>query len=68
MSSAGLRERSCLIGYAHHKVVHDPEHPLVKKALAVAKNLVADLEAGRGATIAETQLYDVRLCPVIRRC
>lgn len=37
-----------LLGYAHHKVVHDPENPLVKRALAYAKKIVSDLEAGRG--------------------
>lgn len=41
--SGGAGE-SVLIAYAHHKCRHDPEHPLVKQGLQVAKQIVAALE------------------------
>jgi hypothetical protein len=53
-----------MVGYAHHKVVHDPEHPLVKKALGVAKQLVADLEAGRREQ-SQKRNYTMSVCVLL---
>ena len=36
-----------LVGYAHFKVEHDPEHPLVKKAIASSMKILEDARSGK---------------------
>ena len=55
-----------LVGYAHHKVVHDPNTRWSKGAIGVAKKLVADLEAGRGADSRKRNYDNVGLRPAVR--
>jgi hypothetical protein len=52
-----------VIGYAHHKCRHDPTHPLVKKALQVAKGMVDDL--ANGGPDGEKQNYTMSVCVLL---
>ncbi len=40
-----------LLAYAHFKVEHDDQHPLVKKGLASAKNIAKDAVAGKEGSL-----------------
>jgi hypothetical protein len=53
-----------LVGYAHHKCRHDPEAPLVKTAIKTAKDLVSDLEAGRGG-MSSKRHYTMSMCVLL---
>ena len=60
--SGGAGE-TVLVGYAHHKCRHDPEHPLVKRAIETAKQIVASLETTgeRGSK----RNYEMAMCVLL---
>lgn len=50
-----------LMGYAHHKCEHDPDNPVVKRGIAMAKRIVAALEAGQGDQ-GQKRNYEMAVC------
>lgn len=52
-----------LVGYAHHKCRHDPEHPLVRRGIETALQIVAALETTgeRGAK----RNYEMAICVML---
>lgn len=62
-SFSGMAGEVVLVAYAHHKCRHDPEHPVVKRGIDVAKRIVAALE-GRGAQGGKRN-YELAVCVML---
>ena len=52
-----------LVAYAHHKCRHDPEHPIVKRGIATAKQIVSFLET-EGETGSKRN-YEMAICVML---
>ena len=53
-----------LVAYAHHKVRHNPDSPVVKRGLRFAKALVSSLERGAGEH-SHKRVYSMSICVLL---
>ena len=60
---SGTAGETVLVAYAHHKCRHDPEHPLVKRGIEVAKQIVAALE--RHGESGNKRNYEMAVCVML---
>lgn len=61
---SGQAGEAVLVAYAHHKCRHDPDSPVVKRGINVAKRIVAALEAGRGDQGMKRN-YEMAVCTML---
>jgi hypothetical protein len=59
----GIAGETVLAAYAHHKCRHDPEHPVVKRGLDIARGIVAALP-NRGEQGAKRN-YEMTMCVLL---